>query len=445
MTQEAPQDLPRVLGFWDGTAITIGKMIGSGIFLTAPAVCAAFLSPVPVLFLWAFAGLLTLAGVLVYAEMASAAPVTGGLYVYLERGYGRPVAFVYGWGYLLVRRSSSLAAQGVAFAGLVHGLLNLDFDIRWLAIAAIAFLTLVNIAGTRASSMAMKALTFMKLAALALLFLAALFVGGGDWLRLEWLGISAKDDPPATAALLALFPILWSYSGWQDATFVSGEIKEPERTIPRFLIASIATVTLVYVLANLVYLYALGIEGLSSSKNAAGDSAARMGGPVLAAALTCGVAYSIFGTLNGGLLVGGRLGYAMAREGLMFRALGIAPTSTRTPIVALAALGGVSIGYLFLTGEFLDLVKQAAFVEVLFGALGAGAVFFFRKRGLAGAFRSPWYPWLPALYILVSAAMLTSSILDRWERSLIVLGVLTAAFPVYWLWKWLFPPPSTTA
>lgn len=434
-------ELPKVLGLWDGVAISIGIIIGSGIFMTGPGVCAQFTGPAPVVFVWVLGAALATLGGLTFAEIASMRPKTGGQYVYLLEGYGRPLAFVYGWNGILIG-PAGLGALGVGFATFFLQFFQLDWPVPVVAASVVGFLTLLNIVGTSRSSLVMKVFTTLKVSALVALIGVGFVFGRWNPDNFRGLGeFAARDGGIFKAMALAIFPVIWAYGGWDSITAVAGELREPQKNIPRVILGSIAIVAAIYLCANLFYVYALGIDQVGASKNVAGDTARVFLGEPFAVTLTFAVLCSIFGAINGAVLTGARGIYAMARSGLTFRFFGAMHPTLETPIVALLWNGAAGIAFIFAFPKFFDLLGYTTFAGVLFFALSGATIFIYRRRGLDSPYRTPFYPWVPLAFILVNAALIVNSSYNCLVESSIILGALALGFPVYYLWRWMTRTP----
>jgi APA family basic amino acid/polyamine antiporter len=423
------------LGFWDGVAITIGIIIGSGIFLTGPGICAQFTSPLPVVFVWVLGGVLATLGGLTYAEIACMRPKTGGQYVYILEGFGRPTAFVLGWSNILIG-PAGLGALGVGFATFFVQLFKLDWNIPAVGVATLLLLTVLNIVGTSRASFVMKVFTALKVLALVSLIVAGLVFGGGSLSNFsEMTAFAAKDGNLSKGLALAIFPVIFSYGGWDSVTVVAGEVREPQRIIPRIILGSIAIVLAIYLLANLLYIYALGIDKVGVSANVAGDSARVFVGDTFAQLITIGIMCSIFGTVNGSVLTGARSIYAQAQSGLTFRFFGAKHPKYETPIAALLWNGIGGSAFIIAYPSFFDLLGYTTFAGQLFMGLAAASIFVYRRRGLESPYRTPLYPWVPIAYIAVTGGVIANCTYSCLMESSIILGVLLVGYPAYWIWR----------
>jgi APA family basic amino acid/polyamine antiporter len=435
-----PRELPRVLGLWDGLAISVGVIIGSGIFMTGPGVCAQFTSVTPVILLWIGGAILSLLGGLTYAEISSAYPRTGGDYAYLLEGYGRPVAFIYGWNQLILG-PAGLGALCVGFATFFLTFYQLPWDPAIVAAGLAVFLTAVNILGTTHSSLVMKIFTALKVLALVLLIGAGLVFGRWNSDGFRGLGeFAAREGGLSGALALAIFPIIWTYAGWNSITQVAGEVSQPQKRLPAIILGSIAAVTAIYLLANLLYIGALGVQSVGTSTNVAGDTARVFLGETFASVITFAVICSIFGATNGGVLTGARINFAMARSGLTFEFLGYKHPRLQTPAAALIWNGVGAVAYTLLFPSFFQLLGYSMFASVLFMGLSGSTIFLFRERGVPSAFRTPGYPWVPLAFVLINVAVILNASANTPMESSMILGALLLGFPIYSVWRKLTRP-----
>lgn len=428
-------ELPRVLNAWDGIAISVGIIIGSGIFMTAPGICAQFTSPLPVMLLWLFGAGLALLGGLTFAEIASSRPKTGGQYVYLLEAYGRPMGFVFGWN-TLVLGPAGLGAMAVGFGTFFVQFYRLEWSVSYVAAGIIAFWTIVNIVGTKRASLAMIVFTGLKVAALVALIVAGALVGKFDGSNAAGLTtFAAKGGDIFVALGMAVFPVIWTYAGWDSITQVAGEVRDPQKLMPRIIVGSILVVTAVYLAANFLYIAALGVDAVGASRNAAGDTARAFGGEGFASIITFGILCSIFGAMNGSVLTGARIVYAMAHSGLTFEVLGAKSRRFETPVAALLWNGAAAIAFCLLLPDFFDLLRYNIFASTTFFTLSAASIFIFRSRGLETPFRTPGYPWVPGAFVAVCVALLVNAARTDFVGNMIVAGALLLGFPIYYVWN----------
>ena len=412
-------DFKRALGPFDATMVVVGGIIGAGIFISPYIVAERLPSEGWVLGAWAAGGAIALVGALAYAELGSLFPRAGGQYVYLREAYHPLVGFLYGWALLLMIESGAIAAVAITFAEYALRLAGRpEVPALPLAIAAIVTVSVINYLGVRPGSRLLNVLVVLKVAALAVLIGAGFLMGGGE------AASDAGAAGPAAAAVTrpsgsivvlfgaALVPILFAYGGWQNANYVAEEIENPRRNLPRSLLAGTLLVAAVYVLVNVVYIRALGLDGLAATRTPASDAAARFLGSGGDRFVAAAIAISTFGFLDLAVLAPTRVYYAMAADGLFFRGVARLHPRFRTPSLAIGLQTAWSI-VLALTGTYAALVDTVVFADWIFFGLTVGSVLVFRRKvPLAarepGGFRAPLVPLLPILFVLVSAGVVAS-------------------------------------
>ncbi|MFL5547277.1 MAG: APC family permease [Gemmatimonadales bacterium] len=426
------------LGLFSATMMVVGGIIGSGIFLN-PAIVAARVGTTGLtLSAWILGGVVALIGALVYAELGAGRPVAGGGYVYLRDGYGPLPAFLYAWTLLLVIATGAIAAVAVTFANYAAALLGWSAEARVpLAVAAIVALSAVNYVGVRPGALTQNVLTVLKLAALVLLIVAGLTAAAAS-------GVAELEplQPRNTALMLgaALVPVLFAFGGWQQTNFIAEELIEPERNLPRALIAGVSIVVAVYLLANLAYLRTLGIAGLAQSSAPAADAMTARFGSVGGTIIAAGIAISSFGFLNLVILVSPRVYRTMASDGLFFPSLARLHPKYRTPAAAILFQGAWAI-LLTLTGHYGDLLDYVVFGDWIFFGSTAATLFVFRARARRSPhakeirFRMPGYPVAPLIFILAAAYVVVGSIASNPGNAVKGATLIALGIPVYLFWK----------
>ena len=437
MTQNSQPQLARRLGLFDATMIVMGGIIGSGIFMNPSFVARQVHTPFLVLGAWLLGGLFALAAAFIWAELASVRPEVGGQYAYLREAFHPLVAFVYGWVLLLVVQTGGMAAVAVTFAQYFVQLTNLPISFPILAAIVLAILTVINCLGVRAGGTLQSVLMVLKIVALVGLVLCGLFLGnaaaspGGILDRPASLGL-------LTAFGVALVPVIFSYGGWQTATFVAGEIKEPRKNLPRGLILGVIGVVVIYVAANFVYLRVLGVSGLAGSTAPASDAMGSVLGNFGARAIATAIAISTVGFLSQSMLTAPRVYFAMANDGLFFKTVGTVHPRTRAPIVAIALQGFLAI-VLALRGDYGGLLNYVVSVDVIFFGLTACCVFIFRRRVMEhteGLTRVPGHPVTTILFIAVCWLVAINTVFQNPKNTVIGVAIMLAGIPVYWFWRW---------
>ncbi|MBI4543468.1 MAG: amino acid permease [Gemmatimonadetes bacterium] len=431
--------LPRSLGLLSAVAVLVGSTIGSGIFRTPAIIADRVPSPLPMLGVWALGGLLVLCGALTLAELAALFPRSGGVFVYVREGFGRLPAFLFGWTELLVIRASALGAIATVFAeyfmrslGMNPELPEFAGPVHYLAAGAILVTAAFSYAGVHWSALVLNATTLAKYAALLLLVLLAFAAGDGDFRHFTTSG------GPVAARLfgLSLVSVLWAYDGWADVSFVGGEVRDPERNLPRALVLGTVAVIAIYLMVNIAYLYLLPIAEVRRSSLVAADAAALLVGRMGVGLIAVVVMISTFGTLAGSMLTGPRIFFAMAGDGLFFRGVAAVHPRFRTPsraIVLTAALGVVFV----LLRTFEELADTFILAIWPFYALAAASVFVLRRRrpDLRRPVRTVGYPIVPVLFLLSALVILGNALVASPRDPAIAFGVILSGLPAYWLWR----------
>jgi amino acid transporter len=432
--------LTRQLGLWSAVAVLVGSTIGSGIFRSPAGITDKLPGPLPLMSVWVAGGLFALCGALTLAELSGEFPATGGVYVFIREGFGRLPAFLFGWSEVVLIRAASLGAISTTFSEYFLRVLGFDPSVapysdwvHYVAAVAILVTATFNYVGVRASSLVNNVTTLAKYGGLLFIILFALVVGlprtGGHF------SPAVPADSFHVAAFgLALVSVLWAFDGWADLSFVSGEVRDPRRVLPRAIIIGTVAVILIYLLANLAYLAVMPVEEIRRSKLVAADVAQRLIGPAGVVFVATTVMLSTFGTLNATLLTSPRIFFAMADDGLFFRRVASVHPRFGTPYVSI--LLTTMLGVLFvLLRTFEQLADIFVTAIVPFYALAVGAIFVVRRRaGYAPPFRTPGYPVVPALFIAATIFLLGNAILDPTSRwgTLAVLGVILLGIPVFY-------------
>jgi basic amino acid/polyamine antiporter, APA family len=427
-------ELRRSMGLTAATAMVVGIIVGAFIFVQPSEMMRLVPSGRGVILAWLTSGLLTLCAALVCAELSWLFPETGGVYVFLKRIYSPALAFLWGWGMFWVMHAGILAAIAVVlarYAGYFFGLT--DSGIRWLAMAAILFVSFIQYLGVKPGSAVQVTLTAAKLGAIALMC-ALLFL----------LGATAHHAVPAATGqpiLLRSFGLavaagLFAFGGWHMSTYSAGETLNPERTIPRALIFGVLIVTACYTLLNAAYLYVMPLSDVAISTRVAADAMSRVLGPLGGKAITVVIIISALGALNGIALAGPRVYYAMAQDGLGFRWMAALHPKRQTPYLAIAAQA-VWACVLAATNSYRALFTRVIYTEWLFFALLAAGIFVLHRRGrYTPRFLAFAYPALPAISLLTSAAIAGNQIWAAPRDSFFGLGLLLSGLPVYFFWAY---------
>lgn len=429
----------RALGPFDATMVVIGGIIGSGIFINPYIVAGRLDSPALVLAAWAAGGAIALAGAFAYAELGALFPRVGGQYAYLRDGLHPLAGFLYGWALLAVIESGAIAAVAIAFASYTLRLVGQpSVSPIPLAIFALLILSAVNFVGVKPGSRVLNVLVVLKIGALAILIVFGFLAPSHE---LWWSATRASANADRSAILAfgaAMVPILFAYGGWQNANYVAEEIENPQRNLPISIIGGTIAVVAIYILVNVVYLRALGLEGLAATTTPAADAARRMFGPLGDRFVTAAIAISTFGFLDLAILAPTRVYYAMAADGSFFPALAQLHPRFRTPGVAIAVQTAWSC-ILTLSGTYGQLLNYVVFADWIFFGLTVSTVVVFRRtfplarRG--PGFLAPGHPILPVLFVLTAAAIVLSVILADPRSASRGALLIAAGVPIFYLFR----------
>ena len=436
-----PQTLERRIGLWSAIAVVIGSTIGSGIFRSPAGIADKLPGPLPMLGVWVVGGIFAICGALTLAEVSSALPKTGGVYVFCREAWGDGAGFLFGWGQLVMIRAASLGAISITFAEYFFRVLGRNpqaaeqlMYVRWTAVAAIAITGLFNIAGVRAASAVVNITVLAKYGGLLFIVVVALAFGLPHGAANFTPAIPAGSVTPAAFGL-ALVSTLWAFDGWADLSYNAGEVKDPQRNLPRALIGGTLLVLAIYLAANVAYLAVMPIEEMRHSKLVAADVAQRVLGSGGAVFVSVTVMLSTFGTLNAVLLTSPRVFFAMAEDRLFFPVFAKVHPTRGTPWIAIALVAALGCAFVLL-GTFESLADAFVTAFLPFYALAVGAIFKLRGRpGYNPSFRVPFYPVVPALFVLSVLFLLGNAIVQPESRAstIAVLAVVAAGAPVYYL------------
>jgi len=426
--------LARRLGLFDATMIVMGGIIGAGIFVNPAVVARNVHTPLLVLGAWLIGGVIALIGAFVYAELAALRPRVGGQYAYLRDAYHPIVAFLYGWTLLLVVQTGGMAGAAIIFGRYFCELFRFSISEQFVATLALAILTAINCLGVRAGSNVQSALMLIKLAAIALL----IGVGCFGPVKINPAGVELPTDSGGFAGLArAMAPVLFAYGGWQTASFVSGEMRDPRRDLPRGLLIGVIGVILCYVLVSYSCVRVLGVGGLARTNVPASEvmrhAFGERGGQLIAA----GIAISTLGFLSQSILTAPRVYYAMARDGVFFKAVGYLDPRTRVPTIAIV-LQGVCAAAIALTGKYDQILNYVVAIDVLFFGLTGASLLIFRARLQKKGeehLRVPWHLVTTSVFVLACWAISISTVVQFPRNAGIGVGILAAGALIYPLWR----------
>lgn len=419
------------------TMIAIGSCIGSGIFITPANIVAEVPNYVLALLVWAIGGFITLLGAMTFSELGARYPKAGGVYVYLKEAYGEIAGFLYGWIILLIVNTGALGALSMGLADY----LSFFFPITGMqktiiAISIILGLTTINIFGVKLSGSLAQLFTGLKLLAIAAIIIIGISFGYVEYFHQQLSAVN-PDKGLLQAMLLALVGVFWSFGGWHHATYLSGETKEPKRTVPRAMILGTMTVTVVYLLANIAFMNLLPGEAMATSERVAGDALATVfgfGGKAVAIAIII----SIIGTISIYTMTAPRIYYSMAKDGIFFQKLAELHPTFKTPYIAMLFQAFWAILLLLVWGSFTKLITFVTFMDIVFMALAAASIFIFRARASKEEnvpFKLSWYPIIPILYVLVTVAFVFNTMISLNKESFAGIFILLMGIPVYYFFK----------
>jgi APA family basic amino acid/polyamine antiporter len=424
--------LARRLGAFDATMIVMGGIIGAGIFMNPSVVARQVASPAMMLGAWAFGGLIALAGAFVYAELAQRRPEVGGQYAYIRDAFHPMAAFLYGWTLLLVIQTGGMAAVSMTFANYFGELTGLSIDRTVIAVVTLGVLTVINCLGVRSGANVQNTFMVLKLAAILMLVV------------LGWRAVGGSATMPATEApvehagfMAAMVPVLFAYGGWQTASFISGEMKNPERDLPRGLLFGVLGVVALYLAVNVVCIYALGPQQLAGTATPASEVMRRALGERGAQLIAAGIAFSTVGFLSQSMLTAPRVYYAMARDGAFFSTVGTVNARTQAPVVAIALQGVWAIVIVLAFGLYEQVLNYVVALDALFFGLTGAALLVFRKRDTTAVMgvSMPGHPVTTLLFVIAFWVLAASTVIQSPRNAGMGVVILLLGVPVYFFWR----------
>ena len=422
-------ELIRGLGAWGASSVVVGTIIGSGIFLVSSTMTRGVGTPAAVFFVWVFGGLLSLSGALAYAELGAMLPEAGGEYVYLREAYGPLWGFLYGWSQFLVMKTASIATLAAGFA-LYFTFFFPSLNLKAVAVIVVAVLGTVNYFGVRTGGAVQTFFTVLKVALIMALVVAALVIGGGHWANFS---TAVPVGSRLSGFVVALVAALWAYDGWNNVSMAGGEVADPQKNIPRSLVLGTMGVGLLYVLANVAYFYILPAPQVAAAQRVAGEVARKFLGEWGGSAVALAAMVSMFAAINGSILAGSRVPFAMARDGVFFPALARVHPRYHSPHVAVI-VQSVLAALMALTGQYDELFTYVIFASWIYYGLTGAAVFMLRRKHpeWPRPYRTWGYPVLPALFVAISGALVVLTLREQaWWRSLLGLGIIGLGVPAY--------------
>ena len=426
--------LVRRLGLFDATMLVMGGIIGSGIFLNPAEVARHVDTPLLIVGVWLIGGLIAIAGAFVYAELAARRPEVGGQYAYLRDAWGPMPAFLYGWSLLLVIQSGGMAAVAITFARYFLELTHLPLPDGAVAAAALLLLTAINCLGVRAGSNVQSGLMVLKIGAIAFLVLCGVLAAGAY-------GGAERVVPAATslgtlgAIGAALTPVMFAYGGWQTASFVAAEMRDPRRDLARGLLLGVIGVILLYTAVAFTCVYVLGPDGLAETRTPATAVMRLALGDTGATLIALGIAISALGFLSQGMLTAPRVYFAMAEDRLFFRSVAEVSARTHVPVVAILLQGAAAI-LIALSGSYGQILSYVVSVDFIFFGLTGAALFVFRRQDSGKAsFQVPGHPWTTLLFVAACAVIVAATLYNNPVNSLIGFAILAAGVPACLYWQ----------
>ena len=442
--------LDRQLGLFDSTMMVVGIVIGSGIFMTTGLMADALPSASLILIVWLLGGLQMLAGALTYAELGAAMPKAGGQYVYLREAYGSLPAFLFGWVAFIAYLTGTNAAIAVAVAEHLgsfypsistHNIV-IGFDYfsisggQIFAISLILILSFINYLGILFGKWIQNVFTILKIGSILFFALAGLFISTGNHIDFSINPTSMSIGSILTGMGIALVAVTWTVGGWEYVTFAAGEIKNPKKNLPLALIIGTVVILVLYIMINIAYLKVLPMDSLIGELKVGEATAKSLYGPGIAGAFVVVVIISMFGSLNGNILVGPRISYAMAKDELFFSKAADVHPKFHTPGNAIM-IQGFWASVLALSGTFEEIITLVLFVNFMMWIASSSTVFVLRKKQpeLERPYKVWGYPYVPAFFIIFSSAIMINTFFESPQQSLMGIGLTLLGIPAYLYWN----------
>ncbi len=428
--------LQKKLNRFDLTLIAIGSVIGSGIFLTPSGIAQQIPSPLLIMIVWVIGGIVALTGALTFAELGVMMPKAGGVYAFLKEAYGGLWGFLYGWAYFLVVNSGGLAALSLAFATYFSVFVPLSpAGLKAAAVIGLVVLTIVNYFGIRSGGIFADIFTLLKIAGIIVVILVGFFAGSTENLDFSYL-IPAEQGDFWGPLALAMVGVLWSFGGWQHATYVGSEVKSPNKTLPFALIAGTIVVTIIYLTVNIAYMMLLPVSEIAATDKVAADAVRTVWGEGGATFVALAIFISVFGTAGIYTMTAPRIYYAMAVDKVFFQKAGEVHPKYNAPVYAIIFQTVWAIVLIF-NGTFYELITYVAFTDWIFFAMAGFSVILFRKNrpDAPRAYKTIGYPFTPLVFVAISTWFVLNTLVNAPYESLAGLAFLAAGVPVYYFWK----------
>ena len=428
--------LKRKLTAFDLTMIAIGSTIGSGIFFTPSLIAKSLNDPLLILFAWLVGGLMALSGALTFSELGSMFPEAGGVYVYLNKAYGELAGFLYGWAYFLVVNTGGIAALAIAFSTYFGYFIHLTpWGIKLVGIAGIIFVTIVNIVGVKAAGIFSDIFTILKLIGIiGLIFIGFIFGSGATTNFFASIHLSQNIG---SAFAVAMVGVLWSYGGWQHATFTAGEAINPKKDLPRAMITAAVAVTLIYILTNIAYMFFMTPGEIGSTPTLAADAVQKVLGAIGGGLIAIAIFISTFGTTGIYTLTAPRIYYAMATDKIFFPKIAELHPKYRTPVYAIVVQSIWAITLIMFWGTFENLIAYVVFTDWIFFGMTAASIFIFRKKlpQIERPYSTFGYPVTPLFFTAMAVWFVVNTLIEKPQQAWAGLLFLGIGIPVYYFWK----------
>ncbi len=446
-TKTKTTELKRVIGFWGGTAIVVGCVVGAGIFRTPASIANVLQNPLLIIALWVGAGLLCLCGALALAELSTMMPRTGGTYVYIRAAYGDSAAFTFGWLYVVAAIPSGIAALATFFGELMLHLAGQNpataapYMIPGIAVAMLVVLSLVNVRGVALGAMVQTTFTIIKTLALVLVVFVAFLVVDGHIEHLAPASGGLELNGGFVGLAAALSFVFYTYNGWVYIGLVGGEIEKPEKRLKPMLLTGVIIILIIYVVTNLAYVYAFPVNTMQD-KHVAQDIMTQAFGPIGGKFIAACIVASVFGTMNGTILTNSHVAYAPARDGLSFKFLGRCHPKWATPDASIMTQGAIAVVLTLWLKNFDALASYFVVVEWTALIFIIGTVFILRRKlpHFPRPYKVPGYPLIPLIFVVGTTVGLAAIVWSRIElynyyNPFLGLGIACLGFPVYYIWK----------
>jgi len=428
--------LKRKLTTFDLTMIAIGSTIGSGIFFTPALIARTLNDPFWILFVWFIGGLMALSGALTFSELGALFPEAGGVYVYLSKAYGDLAGFLYGWAYFLVVNTGGIAALAIAFATYFGYFVHLNLlGIKLVGIFGIVFVTIINLIGVKAGGIFSDIFTVLKLIGIVGLIFVGFTFGSSATANL--FGPIYTTQNIGSALAIAMVGVLWSYGGWQHATFTAGEAINPRKSLPIAMIIAALAVTLIYISTNIAYMFLMTPAEIGASQTLAADAVQKVLGGIGGSLIAIAIFISTFGTTGIYTLTAPRIYYAMANDKIFFPKIAELHPKFRTPIYAIVIQSLWAIILILFWGTFENLIAYVVFTDWIFFGMTAASIFIFRKKfpELNRSYKTFGYPITPIFFIAMAIWFVINTLIEKPEQAWAGLIFLGLGVPVYLYWK----------